>query len=198
MPPAAAGQLRELANLLAHTVQERGTVALISPTEGDGRTTAAINLAAELARRGRSVALVLLAAELEGDVRAEMRTAKVDLIDVGAAPIAKTVAKVRLQADLVLIDGPALERGGDLIALLEPAEFILVTRAGHTPRRAAADARDLLCAMAIAPRGVVFMGARRADVRRRGSRLGEPRDTPETIVARADDLTKPWDARVSS
>lgn len=198
LPPAAAGQFRELANLLAHTVQERGTVALVSPTEGDGRTTAAIALASELACRGRRVTLVLLSTELGGAARTDLRAANVDLIEAGAVPIAKTLARIRPQADLVLVDGPAMERGGDLVALLEPADFIVVTRAGHTPRRKAADARDLLSAMAIQPRGMIFLGARQADVRRRGSRHGDPQESPDVIVARADDLTKPWDARVSS
>jgi succinoglycan biosynthesis transport protein ExoP len=177
MPPAASAEFRELAMRMGQSSQDSGTFAILSPTAGDGRTTTAVNLAYELSGWGRGVALVLLDPALDAGVRRELKDAGVLVVDAGAAPLASTLEQARARADLVLVDGPTVARGADLVPLLTPASIVLVARASHTLRAAVAGSLETMRGTGVLPVGLVLLGARGSGARRPGGRL-EARTAP--------------------
>lgn len=191
LPAAAAEKFRELAVHIGQSCQSRGTVAVISSSDGDGRTTTAVNLSSELARQGRSVALVLLDPALDDTARADLVTAGVTVVGGNAGPVATTVEQARALADLVVVDGPPLDRGADLVASLVPAEFVLVVRADHTLRQAHARCLGVLAEIGVQPAGLVLLGPSRSIARRSRRQLRPAPIGPPAASAEPNHLVDP-------
>jgi succinoglycan biosynthesis transport protein ExoP len=145
---------------LGQASTEDGTIAVISAASGDGRTTTAVNLAVELARQGRSVALMLLADALSEPALKDLDSAGVKVVDSGAVPIAKSLEQAQALADLVVVDGPTVMGQADLVAALVPAQFVLVVRADHTGRQQLSATSEALRELGARPVGIVVLGAR--------------------------------------
>ncbi|MDP8910340.1 MAG: AAA family ATPase [Chloroflexota bacterium] len=201
-PDSASEPVRQayrslLAQLLVETSAPRA-VMLTSPSRGDGKTSAVVQLALAASTSGMRVVVVDLdlqhatAARLlgvAGDARRlreaiTNETAPRSLLARSALiPSASVLAwsgpvesaliaqlQRRLQtvldrlvensADLVIIDGPSLAEGGDLLTYnMDVDDVILVVRADHTSRSDLERTRELLEHTRGRPTGAILIGA---------------------------------------
>ena len=75
------------------------------------------------------------------------------------------LAEARSFADWVVVDGPPLSQGSDLLTFAYTCDhLVLVSRLGHTQEAALAGARDLLEPLNLVPAGHVLIGAGRLEV----------------------------------
>jgi capsular polysaccharide biosynthesis protein len=160
LPVPAIEAFRTPATHLGQSSEESRTVAVVSASEGDGRTTTAVSLAVELARQSRSVALLLRDDTIGDTALRDLDSAGVKVVEAGADPIAKSLEQVQALADLVVVDGPTVMREADLVAALMPAQFVLVVRANHTAHRQLAASSEALQELGARPVGMIFLGAR--------------------------------------
>jgi subunit length determinant Wzz-like protein len=159
---AGRGAFRRLAAQVERWAPEGGSVAFISPSEADGRTTAAVNVAAALAERGRRTVIVRLGrppGELDAAAREDLRDLGVAVFeedDGQPRSLSQLLAEAHEHANLVLIDAPPLRRESDVLATA--ADLVLVVRAGHTSRERLRQLRDLLEHIGASPAGLLLVG----------------------------------------
>ncbi|MGZ4202747.1 MAG: hypothetical protein ACXVRH_11885, partial [Thermoleophilaceae bacterium] len=178
--PAAAYQ-----SLAAHVDRwcpESGSIALISASAGDGRTTAAAELAAALAERGRTSAFVYAAAPPEDSLVARLEGAGVLLLSAGPAGVGELLEEARGRVDIAVIDGPPVTRGTELLELTRSADLLLVARIGHTGRRDLRTAKEVLEGIGARPAGLLLLGIGRRRIER--SAPAPPDERQSSRVAR--------------
>jgi capsular polysaccharide biosynthesis protein len=161
--PAQVGQVFDaLATRIAQSSERQRVFGVTSPSDRDGRTTVSVAIAAALARQGHRTALVNMGAELEDPVDADLRAAGVSVVAAReiSAPLNKTLRKIHSEADLIIIDGPPVGRGIELLASVS-ARLLLVVRVEHTRRGVLREAWDVLQEMDARPLGMVVLGDRR-------------------------------------
>ena len=132
-----------VAQRIQRALPKGGTIAVASPSAGDGRSPCAASVAAALA--------------------ADERTATV--LDIGAEPatgddIVRLVARARRRANFVVVDGPPLgDEPRALKACVVADVCLLVVRIGHTERQDLRRARGLLDRTGVQPAGLVVVDA---------------------------------------
>ena len=159
----AAGQaaMRSLSAQIGRWSPQGGAFAVISPTDGDGRTTTAVGVAAALAARGRGTALVLLDPLADGTAMTDLRAAGVDVVSAdgeGSRPLSETLESARQRADVVVIDGPPFSRGADVVAVAVSSELVLAVHVRVTSRHQLRQLRDVLEEIGARPAGLVLVG----------------------------------------
>jgi Mrp family chromosome partitioning ATPase len=181
MSAVGRNAFRALAAHVANWAPEGGTIAVISSSDADGRTTAAASIAAALAERGHRATLVRLGEPAEEALQADLEASGVTVVaPKGPDPraIADLVQEARERADIVVIDGPSVRSGTEVIGAATSADIVLVARVGHTPRHQLRQAREMLEGIGARPAGLVLMGTggRR---RSRQARETNPRATAD-------------------
>jgi Mrp family chromosome partitioning ATPase/capsular polysaccharide biosynthesis protein len=190
MTPAGRGAFRAFAVQIDRWAPEGGSIALISSSDADGRTTAAVNVTAALVERGRSAALVRLGEAPGETVNADLDASGVPILEADgdkARPLAELLEDARKRSDIVVIDGPPLSRGADMAGTAMSADLVLVVRVGHTLRRQMRQVRDVLEGLGVRPAGLVLVGVAS---RGRGSRERATAATSESSLT-APALTAP-------
>ncbi|HYE98859.1 MAG TPA: CpsD/CapB family tyrosine-protein kinase, partial [Planctomycetota bacterium] len=172
------------------------TVYVTSAEAGEGKSTAAANLAVALARRGLTVALVdadlrspslgsmfgvdesygLAQILLGGELQAELPAGETPLTSLRVLPAGPTadvppeiLAAERMgeilralaeRHDVVVVDGPPLQAGGDAVTLARVAHTVVwVVRAGVTPGGRLGWMRHVLRNVRADVAGVLLTGA---------------------------------------
>jgi N-acetylglucosaminyldiphosphoundecaprenol N-acetyl-beta-D-mannosaminyltransferase len=124
-----------------------GTIAVASPSAGDGRTTVAKGITAAIAEGGRTATV----ARLELDLGPAG-------IDAAPPSVQQVIAEARADADFVAVDGPPLDADASALRVAMLADVVvLVVRLGSTGRRELARARDLLEQTSIRPAGLILV-----------------------------------------
>jgi capsular polysaccharide biosynthesis protein len=131
----------DLAARIISSNPDGATIAVTSPSAGDGRSPSAASIAAAFEERGRTA--VVVEPDASGD---------------GPEDVAEFIGYARKGADFVVVDGPPLSsepRGIRAAALADV--ILLVVRVGHSDRRELSRARDLLGRIGVAPAGLILV-----------------------------------------
>ncbi len=200
MPSAGRAGYEALAARVARWAPAGESFALVSPSDRDGRTTTAVNLACALARQGRRTALLPLDTELDRKTVADLNAAGVQIFDEGPVPLRDALERARSAAELVVIDGPPVHRGINLVAPPIPTQLLLVVRIGHTRRQDLLAAREMLEEIGARPLAMVLIGteaggpgARTASAPARLGGAKRPATRTDEPAARASNGHKSWD-----
>jgi Mrp family chromosome partitioning ATPase len=205
--------LQGLLTVLASTGKSDRTIAVISPSPGDGKTTVATSLAAYLARRGESVALLDLdLRKLDAHRRLGVTRMPPSGSSTGAwnitpqtllsAPVAPTLlvgaawagagarstreslARALEMVDRVVIDTPAIGVSKDALTAVSAVDAVLIVVAlGRTTELALHETNDALVRAGIDPAGIVLFT--REGVTKPGSRRARERDRQRQGLYRA-------------
>jgi capsular polysaccharide biosynthesis protein len=159
LSPGAIRAFHAAAAHIAHWTSDGGVFALISPSDRDGRTTTAVNVATALAMQGRRAALLSLDTDLDRQIVADLHTAGVELLNDGSVPLRDALERARDVADVVVIDGPPAHRAINLVAEPLSAQLLLVVRVDHTRRQDLVAAREVLEEIGARPLGMVLLGS---------------------------------------
>jgi hypothetical protein len=144
--PAGVEAFRTLAVQIERWAPSGGTIAVASPSTGDGRGTAAANIAAGIAEGAHTATVVQLDA-------------------AGAQPVHELLAEARALADFVVVDGPPLSGDARALRAATLADIVvLVVRLGHTGRQELRRVRDVLEHTGIRPAGLLLVEAREGRV----------------------------------
>lgn len=186
--PTAVNELQGAFTLLELAGMQPRTIALVSACSGDGKTSAAIALAAHRARTGQPVAVLdfdwrkqdaarrLRARQANGS--GENGRGWATLFSTAAAlpklvvgvikvPVEHSIARAMVargleMAQLVVIDTPPLEAMHDGLAAAAVADVVLiVVHLGRTSEAALAEARDALLRAGVFPAGVLMLDRNR-------------------------------------
>jgi capsular polysaccharide biosynthesis protein len=166
MPPAAREALRRLAVLIERWAPEGGTVAVGSPSDGDGPPTAAASIAAAISEGGRTATVVELdrsPPRLDGSAESEPGAATIKTVLEGATgppPVHELLAKAQARADFVVVAVPPLSGDARALRTATLADMVvLVVRLGHTARQELRHVRNLLEHIGVRPAGLLLVEA---------------------------------------
>ena len=132
-----------VAERIQRALPKGGSIAVASPSSGDGRSPCATSIAAALAAGERTSTVLEIDAEPASD-----------------DAIVRLVARARRRANFVVIDGPPLGDDARALSACVVADVcLLVVRIGHTERQDLRRARELLDRTGVQPAGLVLVDA---------------------------------------
>ena len=123
-----------------------GTIAIASPSGGDGRSAVAAGITAAIAEGGRTATVARLNPEPPAGSAVVRR------------PVQQVLAEAGARAEFVTVDGPPLDTDASALRAATLADIVvLVVQLGNTGRRELTRTRDLLEQTGIQPAGLVLV-----------------------------------------